>query len=134
MKSNHTSGAIVDGKLRTINEFSDTDRKLDFRCPKCQEPLILKLRKTRNQSHFAHKPDSNCTGAQESANHLMAKEVLNEYKKIYFPEFQFIELEKAHIAIPSLSVEKEIERSILSDSISSNNAIKFSSDNILLFS
>lgn len=89
MKSNHSTGALVDGKLRTINEFSDTDRKLDFRCTKCNEPLTLRLRKTRNQSHFAHKPDSNCTGAQESAYHIMAKEILKETKTLHFPEVSF---------------------------------------------
>lgn len=89
MKHNHTTGALVDGKLRTINEFSELDRKLDFLCPKCKEQLILRLYKTRNQSHFAHKPESNCTGAQESAYHLMAKEVLSEFKNIYSPEIEF---------------------------------------------
>ena len=96
MKQNHTTGALVDGKLRTINEFSENDRDLKFLCPKCKEPLILRLFKTRNQSHFSHKADSNCSGAQESAYHLMAKEVLKETKALYFPEVNYKDGNEIH--------------------------------------
>lgn len=91
MTSQTSQGALLNGKIRTITEFSEIDRKLDFRCPSCGEVLIPRFKKTKNKSHFAHKSDSNCAGAQESAYHLMAKEVLFETKVLYFPDFHFEE-------------------------------------------
>src|SRR5262245_14262391 len=45
-------------------------REVRYRCPGCRERLVLK-RGDRNQPHFAHAGDSQCSG--EGVAHLLAK-------------------------------------------------------------
>ncbi len=50
-------------------------------CPKCGSKLIAKNKGQHNQHHFAHVMENDCIKPEESALHLMAKEILSEYKK-----------------------------------------------------
>jgi hypothetical protein len=119
MKTQNSQGALLNDKIRSINEFSEIDRKLDFRCPSCGEVLIPRFKKTKNKSHFAHKSDSNCAGAQESAYHLMAKEVLFKTKTLYFPDFHFEDEDLISIC-KDLSGENSLLYSLSYDRIEMN--------------
>lgn len=57
-------------------------------CPECKEPLIARNGGTKKQPHFAHKPDSTCQGAYETTLHLLAKEIINEEKRMVLPEYR----------------------------------------------
>lgn len=58
-------------------------------CPKCGSKLIAKNKGQHNQHHFAHVMENDCIKPEESALHLMAKEILSEYKKIMLPQNSF---------------------------------------------
>lgn len=53
-------------------------------CPKCGSILIAKKGDIRKH-HFAHYNYENCQGAQETALHLLAKEILYQEKCVYLP-------------------------------------------------
>lgn len=79
---------IRDGKVLSINDISENKRGLKCQCycPGCGEPLQARLGKVK-QKHFAHN-NANCNlvSAQQSALHLLAKEVLQQENKMTFPE------------------------------------------------
>lgn len=79
---------IRDGKVVSINDISENERglKCNCYCPSCGEPLQAKLGKVK-QKHFAHN-NANCNLAiaQQSALHLLAKEILQTENKMAFPE------------------------------------------------
>ncbi len=56
------------------------------RCPYCNEPLCAKNAGKKKTPHFAHVSGSECSGAYESALHLLAKTILAEDKVIMTPE------------------------------------------------
>lgn len=58
-------------------------------CPKCGSKLIAKNKGQHNQHHFAHVMENGCIKPEESALHLMAKEILSEHKKIMLPQNPF---------------------------------------------
>ena len=55
----------------------------DYLCPKCGSILIAKKGDIRSH-HFAHYNFEQCTGAQESALHFMAKDILKQHKYLYW--------------------------------------------------
>lgn len=62
--------AIADGQKYIATECFD--RALDYRCPVCNAPMILK-RGTRKHPHFAHEAHSACEVSGETLEHLKAK-------------------------------------------------------------
>lgn len=58
-------------------------------CPECGSKLIAKNKGQHNQHHFAHVMENDCIKPEESALHLMAKEILSEHKKIMLPQNPF---------------------------------------------
>ncbi|MDO4931392.1 MAG: hypothetical protein Q4E63_01885 [Prevotellaceae bacterium] len=54
-------------------------------CPHCHNKLCAKNGGNNKVHHFAHKDGSDCVGAVESALHMMAKEILQENKKVMLP-------------------------------------------------
>ena len=58
-------------------------------CPECRSKLIAKNKGQHNQHHFAHVMENDCIKPEESALHLMAKEILSEHKKIMLPQNSF---------------------------------------------
>lgn len=79
---------IRDGKVVSINDITEYERGLKCQCycPGCGEPLQARLGKVK-QKHFAHN-NANCNlaSAQQSALHLLAKEILQQENKMTFPE------------------------------------------------
>lgn len=85
-------------------------------CPECKTSLIAKNNPANSTtSHFAHCTINNCSGSQESALHIIAKEAIKSLKKLKLPNFytylpdgnvmrdpnQIVEFEK-------IEIEKEI--------------------------
>ena len=67
------------------------DRKLDYRCPVCDEEVTLKAG-PKKVAHFSHKAKSNCThGVGETIWHLNAKSNIAKYLR---NEGYDVELEK----------------------------------------
>lgn len=70
-----------DGVARHVSSVAN-HRQGPFRCLDCEE--VLTLRQPRNKrQHFAHRPDSQCTG--ETALHRYAKEILAASKMLSLP-------------------------------------------------
>lgn len=59
--------------------------KCECVCPKCKSELNAKNEGKKKIHHFAHKSDSNCQGAVETAIHMLAKEILHEIKSVLLP-------------------------------------------------
>lgn len=64
----------AEGDLIHISE-ANSGMQEDYLCPKCGNALIAKKGEIRTH-HFAHYNFEECTGAQETALHLMAKDIL----------------------------------------------------------
>lgn len=59
-------------------------------CPHCKHALVAKNNPTNiKQSHFAHSTGKECSGAYETALHLLAKEILKRTKTIYAPNYHY---------------------------------------------
>lgn len=59
--------------------------KCECVCPKCKSELNAKNEGKKKIHHFAHKADSDCQGAVETAIHMLAKEILQEIKSVLLP-------------------------------------------------
>lgn len=79
---------VRDGKIVSINDITENERGLKCKCscPGCGKPLQARLGKVK-QKHFAHN-NANCNlaSAQQSALHLLAKEILQQENQMTFPE------------------------------------------------
>lgn len=78
--------ALKDGHLVGIDDVPNGSR-CGCVCPKCGENLLARNGGLRMQHHFAHSADSNCVGSAETALHLLAKEVLQETRKLMLPNY-----------------------------------------------
>lgn len=58
-------------------------------CPECDEFLVAKKGKIRRH-HFAHKSNSECKSAPETALHKAAKQILMQEKALRLPSFETI--------------------------------------------
>jgi len=77
-------------KIICISELSKENREKngDFYCPNCKSPLVAKMG-NKNQRHFAHKnADCNNSSANETALHMLAKEILVANMKITIPAYE----------------------------------------------
>lgn len=81
---------VLKGKLVSIEEISIEKRGLrcNCKCPGCNQPLIAKLGEKRRK-HFSHRRGSVCSieQAQQTAVHILAKEIIEEEKAFLFPGF-----------------------------------------------
>lgn len=75
---------IKDGKLVHISTV-ESGLSCGCICPNCSSILIAR-KGQRNKHSFAHYSRAqNCGGGQESALHIMAKEIIEKEKKVYIP-------------------------------------------------
>jgi hypothetical protein len=78
---------LKESKLCHIDEV-ENGLKCNCVCPNCKEKLVAKQGEI-NEHHFAHdSKECDITIAQETALHIMAKEILAEYKIIKLPKFE----------------------------------------------
>lgn len=75
--------AIRDNRLLHISEV-ESGLKCRCHCPACGDALIARKGKVKAH-HFAHR-NSDCAHGVESALHIMAKEILEEERKLFLPE------------------------------------------------
>lgn len=81
---------LRDGKIVHISELSDTDRGLACfcTCPACGVDLQARLGQGKRRPHFSHHNEAcNIATAQETALHLLAKEILLENNHIWLPAY-----------------------------------------------
>ena len=81
-------GLREDGSVVHIGELDMVlDRGLDCRCicSECGDRLVARLGDVR-QHHFAHYTEQSCTGGDESALHLFAKEIFKSETKFRVPK------------------------------------------------
>lgn len=78
------------GSIIYIADISSNEngKKCGCVCPQCGTPLIAKTKGSVRSPHFAHTKDLSCdvTFAQQTALHLLAKEIVAREKKVYLPE------------------------------------------------
>ncbi len=78
------------GELKYVRDVPQGD-ECGCICPKCHEPLIAKHCLNEGKiPHFAHKSDSVCIGAQMSALHLLAQQIIKESKSVIVPKYNII--------------------------------------------
>lgn len=77
-----------DGKLVHISKLTQNERgdNCNCFCPCCGAPLTARMGQI-NQWHFAHASRTNCSNisAQQTALHMLAKEIIEEEKELLFP-------------------------------------------------
>lgn len=59
---------------RRLVSPTDASKETSYRCPQCEEPLLLRAGTERIRRHFAHRADTNC--GKESLLHKTAKLLL----------------------------------------------------------
>ena len=81
---------IRDGKAIHIDEISPDRNGLDCGCvcPECERRLIAYTKGKKQRPHFRHETDCDCTGARESALHLLAKQIIEESREIMLPGWE----------------------------------------------
>lgn len=79
---------LKDGKIISIWDLSDEHRglKCDCVCPGCGMKLQAKIGNGKKQRHFSHN-NANCNVAiaQQTALHILAKEIIEQEKTVKFP-------------------------------------------------
>lgn len=100
--SNLQIGLNKDNQLVSIFDV-ETGEKCNCTCPECGDKLIAKnrnkkfnepLKKGQKIAHFSHANGADCPSAQETAVHLLAKQVLSKNKRIELYECQSCEFHK----------------------------------------
>ena len=77
----------ANGKLKHVSEVPNGQACNCF-CPKCGTSLVAKNNPANKKiHHFAHGHNSACEGALETIIHLLAKEILQESKRLFTPDF-----------------------------------------------
>ena len=86
--------ALKNGKIVSVTDV-ENGKACACICPECNSPLIARNKGKIRTAHFAHIYESNCVGSIESALHLLSKEILNETKKIFIPNYKhyYLDLE-----------------------------------------
>lgn len=61
-------------------------------CPQCKQPIICKFGDV-NIHHFAHSNKANCSGSNDTLEHMSGKALLYEYLKNYYKDEAIIDIE-----------------------------------------
>ena len=77
---------LIDDKLKHIDDVPN-GRACGCVCPECKRPLEARNKGKIRASYFAHYNSEECSGATETAVHLMAKQIIAESKVIKTPVF-----------------------------------------------
>jgi len=85
------------------------------RCPKCNADLIAKHGSGVRHPHFAHKNDSDCQGANESALHRLAKQIIEEEKSVMVPKY--LDIKEQRLSFVKVEIEKRDDRKDLQPDI-----------------
>jgi hypothetical protein len=94
--------ASKDGKLVHVSSV-ERGLKCGCTCPSCGAQVIAR-KGSKKVHHFAHTMDANCSGAAETALHILTKEIISELPALTLPEYKF---EKQKLIRRRVSVEHE---------------------------
>ncbi len=61
-------------------------QKCECFCPSCHAPLVAKNGGSVLAHHFAHASGESCVGGYQTSIHMLAKEIIQEKRTIFFPE------------------------------------------------
>lgn len=77
--------------IDTVNE--KREKRRDCFCLKCEKQLeaVLDFKNAERKSFFRHNDNSDCEGSQETALHLLGKQILLDHTQINLPKLQLIE-------------------------------------------
>ena len=104
---------VRDGKVVSISEIKPEERGLQCNCicPGCGAPLIANLGRIK-QRYFSHQGEAcDFAVAQQTALHLLAKEIIEDSKKLLFPGI-FIEKDDYTDDIEDYRVQTRIPQTI----------------------
>ena len=89
-KSIKTQYGVNNGRIVSIWDVDGCNRglKCDCKCPHCGMDLQARLGTGKRQPHFSHN-NANCdpNTAQQTALHILAKEIIEEQKQVIFPPY-----------------------------------------------
>ena len=121
-----------DGKILHISELSDNDRGLACCCicPACKVDLQARLGHGKRRPHFSHNNEAcNISDAQQTAVHLLAKEILTENNHIMLPAY-VIDGSEGNYVDYDLSDYDAIEKQL--DSLEYRKQSNYQFDNVIL--
>jgi len=104
---------IRDGRVVSISEIKPEEHGLRCKCvcPGCGAPLIANLGRIK-QRYFSHKGEAcDIAAAQQTALHMLAKEIIEDSKKLLFPGV-FIEKDDYTDDIEDYRVQTRIPQTI----------------------
>lgn len=104
---------LRDDRIISILEIKPEERglKCNCICPGCGLPLVARLGK-KKQWHFAHQGEAcDIAAAQQTALHMLAKEIIEDSKKLLFPGV-FIEKDDYTDDIEDYRVQTRIPQTI----------------------
>lgn len=122
---------LRDGKIIHISELSESERGLKCLCicPSCKIQLQARLGKGKRRPHFSHNnEDCDIKIAQQTALHLLAKEILTENNYIMLPAYVIDGSEGGF-------VDYDCSYKAITDQLSSfevNRPISYQFDNVVL--
>jgi hypothetical protein len=123
---------VRDGKILHISELSDNDRGLACSCicPACKVDLQARLGYGKRRPHFSHNNEAcNISDAQQTALHLLAKEILTENNHIMLPAYVIDGSEGDNVDY-DLSDYDAIEKQL--DSLEYSKQSNYQFDNVIL--
>lgn len=94
-----------DGKLVFIDDVAN-GLACNCICPHCKSHLIARNQGRKKQHHFAHEGNSDCGKGYESALHLLAKEIIEEEKKVMLPYYKNIHSYPSQCIFQSIEIEE----------------------------
>lgn len=77
----------LDGELVHVSRV-ERGLKCNCSCPSCGNALIAR-KGPKKADHFAHTPGTDCSGAAESALHILAKQIISNLPSISVPEYTY---------------------------------------------
>ncbi len=103
--------AIHDGELIYVDNVKNGLNCNCF-CPACGEKLVARNKGKVKSHHFAHYFGTDCSGAVQTALHLLAKEIILEEKNILLPKYDTLEyriVDQKIYQCETVYLEKKIE-------------------------
>lgn len=75
------------GKMVYIDDV-DNGIECNCLCPECKGKLVAKNKGKIKEHHFAHSNGMDCPGAQMTALHMLAQQIIEEEKQVMLPDYQ----------------------------------------------
>lgn len=123
-----------DNKIIHIDEITPEENglKCDCVCPICKEPLKANTLGKIKRKHFSHKADSDCINHLETVAHKLAKQIIEDNKRIIIPRLSYnfeTLVDEQNIEFTEVKLEKyfadyNFKPDIIATSIHNNKEMK----------